>query len=123
MQQESKYPLALKQFAKEVGAPDVLVCDRSKTQNQQQVKLLCTQMGTTLKKLEAGTLWANRAELVIGILKEAICKDLCESGSLTVLWDYCMEIRALISQATSEKLFQLQGSNPNTATFGTQADI
>ena len=27
MQQESEYPLALKQFAKEVGAPDDLVCD------------------------------------------------------------------------------------------------
>ena len=34
-----------------------------------------------------------------------------------------MERRALISQATSKKLFQLQGSNPHTATFGTQADI
>jgi hypothetical protein len=119
MQQESEYPLALKQFAKEVGAPDVLVCDGSKTQNQRQVKLLCTQMGTTLKKLETETQWANRAELAIGILKEAIWKDLCESGSPIVLWDYCMERRALISQATSKKLFQLQGSNPYTATFGT----
>ena len=53
MQQESEYPLALKQFAKEVCAPDVLVCDFSKTQNQRAVKLLCTQMGTTLKTLEA----------------------------------------------------------------------
>ena len=72
MRQESEYPLDLKLFSKEVGAPDVLVCDGSKTQNQRQVKLLCTQMGTTLKKLEAGTQWANRAELVIGILKEAV---------------------------------------------------
>ena len=42
MQQESEYPLALKEFAKYVGAPEVLVCDGSKTQNQRQVKLLCT---------------------------------------------------------------------------------
>ena len=123
MQQESEYPLALKLFAKEVGAPDVLVCDCSKTQNQRQVKLLCTQMGTTLKTLEAESQWANRAELTIGILKEAVRKDLRETGSPIVLWDYCMERRALISQATSKKLFQLQGSNPYTATFGTQADI
>ena len=34
-----------------------------------------------------------------------------------------MERRALISQATSTKLFQLQGYNPYTATVGTQADI
>ncbi len=123
MQQESEYTLALKQFAKEVGAPDVLVCDCSKTQNQRKVKLLCTQMGTTLKTLEAESQWANRAELAVGILKEAFRKDLCESDSSIVLWDYCMERRSLICQATSKKLFQLQGSNPYTATFGTQADI
>ena len=80
-------------------------------------------MGTTLKKLEAETQWANRAELAIRIVKKATCKDLRESGSQIVLWDYCMERRALISQDTSKKLFQLQGSNPYTATFGTQADI
>jgi hypothetical protein len=125
MQQESDYPLAMKEFAKEVGAPQVLVCDcdGSKTQNQRQVKLLCTQMGTTLKKLEAETHWANRAELAIRIVKESTPKDLRESGSPIVLWDYCMERRALTSQATSKKLFQLQGSNPYTATFATQADI
>ena len=61
MRQELEYPLALKEFAKDVGAPEVLVCDGSKTQNQRQVKLFCTQMGTTLKKLEAETQWANRA--------------------------------------------------------------
>jgi hypothetical protein len=76
MRQESEYPLSLKEFAKDVGAPEVLFCDGSKTQNQRQVKLLCTQMGTTVKKLEAETQWANRAELAIGIVKEATRKDL-----------------------------------------------
>jgi hypothetical protein len=51
MQQESEYPLALKQFAKEVGAPDVLVCDCFKTQNQREVKLLCTRWGQRLRPL------------------------------------------------------------------------
>ena len=55
MQQELEYLFDLKYFSKDVGAPEVLVCDGSKTQNQLQVKLLCTQMGTTLKKLEAET--------------------------------------------------------------------
>ena len=32
MQQESEYPIALKEFAKDIGAPEVLVCDGSKTQ-------------------------------------------------------------------------------------------
>ena len=98
----------MKEFAKEVGAPEALICDGSKTQNQRQVKLLCTQMRKTLKKLEAETHWENRAELAIRIVKEATPKNLRESGSPIVLWDYCMERRALISQATSKKLFQLQ---------------
>jgi hypothetical protein len=44
-------------------------------------------------------------------------------GSLIVLWDYCMVHRALIFQVTAKKLFQLNGTNPHTATFGTEADI
>jgi hypothetical protein len=65
MTKESEYPLALKQFAKEVGAPNVLVCDGSKTQNQRDVKTFLTQIGTTLKTLEAETQWANRSALII----------------------------------------------------------
>ena len=34
-----------------------------------------------------------------------------------------MEWRVLIFQVTAKKLFQLHGSNPHTATFGTQAGI
>jgi hypothetical protein len=58
-------------------------------------------MGTTLKKLEGETQRVNRTELAIRIVEEATPKDHCESGSLIVLWDYCMERRALICQATS----------------------
>ena len=59
MKKESEYPLALKLFAKEVGAPNILVCDGSKTQNQRDVKTFLTQIGTTLKTLEAETQEAN----------------------------------------------------------------
>jgi hypothetical protein len=45
------------------------------------------------------------------------------SRSPLVLWDYCMERRALIFQITAKKLFQLNGTNPHTMTFGTKADI
>jgi hypothetical protein len=123
MKKEAEYPLALKLFAKEVGAPDTLVCDGSKTQNQRDVKTFLRQIGTTLKTLEAETQWANRAELGVGLIKESTRKDLRDSGSPIVLWDYCMERRALIYNVTSKKLFQLHGSNPHTVTFGTQADI
>ena len=50
-------------------------------------------------------------------------QDMQATGSPIVLWDYCMERRALIFQVTAKKLFQLNGTNPHTATFGTGADI
>ena len=123
MAKEAEYFLALKEFSKDVGAPDVLVCDSAKTQKKREVKEFCTQIGTTIKILEAETQWANQAELVVGLIKEATRKDLRDSGSPIVLWDYCLEQRALINQVIAKKLFQLNGVNPHTATFGTQADI
>ena len=123
MKTESDYINTLKEFAKDVGAPDVLVCDASKTQTQRKVKEFCTEIGTTHITLEAATQWADRAELFIGFLKEATRKDPRETGSPIVLWDYCMEWRVIIYQVTAKKLYQLHGSNPHTATFGTQADI
>ena len=123
MQHQRDYFLALRQFAKEVGAPEALVCNPHPTQTQRKVKEFCTQIGTTLRILEARTQWANRAELYVGLIKEATRKDMRATGSPLVLWDYCMERRALIFQITAKKLFQLNGTNPHTMTFGTDADI
>ena len=49
------YFTALKEFAKEVGALETLIC----------------QIGTTLHILEANTQWADQAGLYIGVVKEA----------------------------------------------------
>ena len=39
------------------------------------------------------------------------------------LWDYCAECRARIHNVIPCDLFQLNGNNPVTSTFGNQADI
>ena len=77
----------------------------------------------TLRVLEESTQWANRAELYIGLLKEAIRKDLRTSNCPLVLWDYCAERRALIHNLTPRDLFQTSGKTPIEATLGTQGDI
>jgi hypothetical protein len=123
MKKQQEVHLAVKQFAKEVGAPEVVVCDPHPAQIKREVREFCTQIGTTLKVLEAETQWANHAELYIGFMKEGTRKDMRSSGSPLVLWDYCMEQRALIFQITAKKLFQLNGTNPHISTFGTKADI
>jgi hypothetical protein len=106
MQHQRDYFLALRQFAKEVGAPEILVCDPHPTQTQRKVKEFCTQIGTTLRILKARTQWANCAELYVGLIKEATRKDMQATGSPLVLWDYCMERRALIFQITAKKLLE-----------------
>ena len=55
MKKQSDYFLALKQFAKDVGVPDVLVCDPHPAKTKREVPEFCTQIGTTLKVLEAET--------------------------------------------------------------------
>jgi hypothetical protein len=91
----------LDNLQKEMGAPEVLVCDPHPTQTQQKVKEFCTQIGTTLRR----TQWANCAELYVGLIKEATQKDMQAKGSPLVLWDYCMERRALIFQITAKSCF------------------
>ena len=114
---------AVKQFAKEIGAPEALVCDPAREQLSQPLRQFCSDIGTTLRALEENTPWANRAELYIGLIKEATRKDMKESDCPLVLWDYCVERRARINNLTAKNLFQLHGTNPHTATLSEEGDI
>ena len=55
MKRKSEVLLAIKQFAKEVGAPDAIVSDMAKEQVSQDVCNFCNTIGTTLHALEEGT--------------------------------------------------------------------
>ena len=55
MKRKSKVLSALKQFAKEVGAPDAIVSDMAKEQVSQDVRNFCNMIGMTLRALEEGT--------------------------------------------------------------------
>ena len=123
MRKESDYYDALKQFSKKVGAPEILVCDGSKTQKKREVKEYLNKIGTRLRVLEQRTQWANRAELWIGIMKEAVRRDLRMSHSPLVFWDYCLERRALIINATARDNFKLQGQTPHMTIHGREPDI
>ena len=51
------YLAALCQFAKDIGAPEILVCDPHPSQKSFEVKYFCNKIGTTLKLLEQFTKW------------------------------------------------------------------
>ena len=123
MRRKSDVPHAIRQFAKEIGAPDAIVCDPGWEQISQAVKQFCNVIGTQLRMLEEGTPWANKAELYIGLLKEAVRKDMRESDSPLCLWDYCIERRARINNMTAKSRFNLDGTNAHTLTFGEEGDI
>jgi hypothetical protein len=119
----SNFEDALHLFCKEIGVPLTLVADPHPSQKSNSVRRFCDQVGTTLRLLEKSTQWANRAELYIGLLKEAVRKDLRASHSPMVLWDYCIQRRARIHNVTPRNLFQNETLNPYTITFGQIADI
>ena len=123
MKSKSEVLQALKQFAKEVGAPDAIVCDCSGEQTSNKVRKFCLDMGTTLRVLEEGTPWANKAELCIGLIKEAVRRDMQATNSPMVLWDYCVERRARINNLTAKDLFQLHGNNAHSTVHAEEGDI
>jgi hypothetical protein len=123
MKSKGEVLLAVKQFAKEVGAPDAIIADPSGEQTSQPLRKFCNEIGTTLRVLEQGTQWANRAELYIGLMKEATRKDMKDADCPLVFWDYCLERRARINNITAKDLFQLHGSNAHMETFHEVPDI
>ena len=123
MQSRSEVAKAIKLFMKDIGAPDALICDAAREQISQEVRSFCHKVGTTLRVLEEDTPWSNRAELYIGFIKEGTRKDMKESDSPLVFWDYCAERRARINNLTAKSLFQLEGQTPHFSVTGEHGDI
>jgi hypothetical protein len=114
---------AVKQFVKEIGAPDAIICDMAGEQTSHDLKRVFQEIGTTLRVLEEGTPWANKAELYIGLIKEAVRKDMKDSDCPLAFWDYCVEWRARINNLTAKDFFTLHGTKAHTELFGEDGDI
>ena len=121
MRWKSEVLQAIRQFAKEIGAPTSIIADMSSEQMSHEVRKFCNNIGTTLWALEKGTPWSNKAELYIGLLKEAVQKDMHESNSPMSLWDYCMERPVRINNLMAKDNFKLP--MPHTATLAEEGDI
>ena len=93
MNSESKFLQDVKQFAKEIGAPEEIICDMSGEWTSNNLQNLCSEIGTILQFLEEVTPWANKAKLYIGLIKEAVQKDMKDSNYPLALWYYCVERR------------------------------
>ena len=87
---------AVKPFAKQIGAQEAIISDSSKEQKSKELQQFLTEIGSTLRLLEENTPWSNKAELYIGIIKEAVRKEMKESDCPLSLWGYCLERRVRI---------------------------
>ena len=52
MKPKKEVPQAVKQFAKEIGAPDAIICDSAGEQTSGTLREICHKIGTTLQVLE-----------------------------------------------------------------------
>ena len=55
IQRKGEVLQAVKQFPKEVGAPDAIISNMAREQLSQEVKHFCNLIGTMLRALEDGT--------------------------------------------------------------------
>ena len=72
LRRNSEVLQALKQFAKEIGTPTSIIAGMSGEEMSHDVRKFCNDIGTTIRALEEGTPWSNKAELYIGLHKEAV---------------------------------------------------
>ena len=120
---KSEVMIALKKFTKEKWAPEDSTIDAAREDKSQEVKPFLNTLGATLRVLEEGTQWDNKAGLCIGILAEAVRTGMNEADSPLALWNYCVERRARVRNLTSKKLFQLHGSNYHVELAGEEGDM
>ena len=85
MKSQSEFNDTLHYFCKEMGVLVSLVMDGHMSQKNNKTKKFCHQVGMTLHILEAGTPWANHAELHISIFKEVVRRNPCMTNALMVL--------------------------------------
>ena len=110
---KSEIPDPVKVFTKEIGVPVALILVLEGTQKSNNLDKVTKDMECKLKFLERKTQWANLAEPYIGLLKEAVRKDMKDTDSPLKFWDYCAERCVKINNLTARNLFQMHGSNEN----------
>ena len=101
----SEFPAALREFVKDIGAPEILVLYPHRLNKIKEVKAFCNIFFTTLRLLEHNTQWENCADLYVGLMKEARQKDIKVSGSPLFLWDYAAARYAEILSLMAREFF------------------
>ena len=114
MKSQTEVLQSVKQFTKEIGAPGTIICDWDSEQESHNLNKFLGNIVTTLRLLEEGTPWSDKAKLYIGIIKGAVRKDMKSSNFPLDFWDYCGQKWVHVHNMTSKDTFKLWGTNPHT---------
>ena len=117
MKDRKEFPLALKEFAREIGVPTKLILDHAGEHGSGVVRKFAKECSMAIHLLEESTQWADLAERYIGILKSAVLKDLHDSFCPMRLWCYAVEYRTAVHNVTAQDTFKLGGLNPYMVTM------
>ena len=107
MKSNSEVLQAIKKFSKQIGASDAIIPDAVSERKFQALWKIFFEMGTTLRVLEEGNPWANKAKLYIGIMKEVVQKDMNMSNFPLDFLNNCIERRDRINNLTAKDQFKL----------------
>ena len=97
-----------------MGAPNIIICDATRKQKSAELKNFCTEIKIFFRVLEKDTLWTNKTEFYIGLIKETVYKNIQIVHNSIPFWDYCVEKKSRINNLLIKNLFQLHGSNIHT---------
>ena len=123
MKSQKDIPNVLKRYFKEVGVPNIIVCDSHKAQVMGDTRKLCSLVGCTIMGLEAATPQSNRAELRIGILKRDVWHMLHKKKVPSRFWDLCAQYRCEINNSIAHNHHYLDNQVPETKMTGQPTDI
>ena len=71
---------AVKNFSKDIGDPDAIIYNMAGENMPKILRKFCNDIGTKMRVLEVVTLRAKKVELYIGLIKEAVQKDMKDSN-------------------------------------------
>lgn len=123
MRAESDAPLALEDFVKNVGIPNVLVSDNAKAEIKGKFKGKTSEFNIHTRSTEPYSPWQNRAEGEIKEFKKMVRRMLFLSHTPRVFWCYCGKLVLRIRGFIARPLFSMQRRTGYELVTGNTPDI
>jgi hypothetical protein len=105
------------------GVPPTMVFDGLNEQCKGDFKRKLRKADCHIRQTEPYSPWQQAAEGCIRKLKRGVSRKMIKTGFPRVLWDHCIELKALIPSSTSNSVYMTNGEVPETIMTGSTANI